>query len=95
MTNVPSLIPGRWLFWHRLALGRQLPVLKETPCSSGSILLWRDEAAFGFPDLPADVPGAKAMNLHQRRDELQRHIDLPAFEGEEYHIQKLSLILSH
>ena len=58
-------------------------------------LLWRNEAAFGFPDLPADVPGAKAMILHQRRDELQRYIDLPAFKGEEYHIQKLALILSH
>ena len=58
-------------------------------------LLRPKKAPFAFPDLPADMPGAKAMILHQRRDELQRHIDLPAFKSEQYHIQKLALILSH
>ena len=35
------------------------------------------------------------MILHQRRDELRRDIDLPAFKREENHIQKLALRLSH
>jgi hypothetical protein len=58
-------------------------------------LLWRNESPFGFPDVPVDVLGAKALILRQNRDQLQRYIDLPAFKGDEYQIQKLALILSH
>ena len=48
-----------------------------------------------FPDVPVDVLGAKALILRQNRDQLQRYIDLPAFKGDEYQIQKLALILHH
>jgi len=58
-------------------------------------LLWRNEAPFGFPNLPVDVLGAKALILQQRRDQLERYLDLPWFKGDEYQIQKLALMLSH
>jgi len=58
-------------------------------------LLWRNEAPFGFPDVPVDVLGAKALILGQHPSELERYVDLPCFKGDEYQIQKLALILSH
>ncbi|HEV8290357.1 MAG TPA: hypothetical protein VGP94_00470, partial [Tepidisphaeraceae bacterium] len=58
-------------------------------------LLWRNEAPFAFPNMAVDVLGAKAMILQQRRDQLERYLDLPVFKGDEYQIQKLALILSH
>jgi hypothetical protein len=58
-------------------------------------LLWRNEAPFAFPNMAVDVLGAKALILRQHRDQLERYLDLPAFKGDEYQIQKLALILSH
>jgi hypothetical protein len=58
-------------------------------------LLWRNEAPFGFPDVPVDVLGAKALILRQPGNELERYLDLPCFKGDEYQIQKLALILCH
>ena len=58
-------------------------------------LLWRNEAPFGFPDLPVDVLGAKSMILHQHREQLDRYLDLPWFAADEYQIQKLAITLLH
>ena len=58
-------------------------------------LLWRNEAPFALPNMAVDVLGAKTLILRQRRDELERYVDLPSFKSDEYQIQKLALILCH
>jgi hypothetical protein len=57
-------------------------------------LLWRNEAPFSLPNMAVDVMAAKSLILQQRREQLESFLDIPWFKGDEYHIQKLCLVLS-
>ena len=55
-------------------------------------LLWRNENAFSFPDLSADIFTAKALILDAPADALGRFVDIPWCKGDEYYVQKLALL---
>lgn len=58
-------------------------------------LLWRNEAPFSFPNMAVDVMAVKSLILQQRREQLEPFLDIPWVKGDEYHIQKLAIILSN
>ena len=88
---------GRGFFLAQIASHSLLPTCRlRLPALAWNLeLLWRNEAPFALPNMAVDVLGAKTLILRQRRDELERYVDLPSFKSDEYQIQKLALILCH
>ena len=57
-------------------------------------LLWRNETPFSFPTMSQEIFSARAMILNEPPDKLAPFIDLPWCKADEFHIQKLALVLS-
>lgn len=57
-------------------------------------LLWRNEAPLSLPTMSLEAFQAKALIAKEPAQQLVRFLDIPWCKGDEYHIQKLALVLS-
>ncbi len=55
--------------------------------------LWRNESAFAFPTMSAEIFAARAWGLDERSEELTRFLDVPWCHADLFYIQKLVLCI--
>jgi len=56
-------------------------------------LLWRNESPFSFPTMAMEVFAARAMILGEGAEKLAGFVDLPWCKGDEWYVQKVSLVM--
>ena len=55
--------------------------------------MWRNESAFAFPTMAAEIFAARALILNEPAEKLERFVDIPWCKADLFYIQKLVLCL--